>query len=491
LILTRTACLAYKGVVNFTPSSKEAAMCDCTRWSFQRKVDWFRCQFAQHASLPFSEVLPVQTVTAALKKLCLHCYDSLYNPVTVLWLFLSQVIHPNPTLAATVENFLAWRLAQGMSPCSTDTGGYAHARQRLPEALLALLVRHTGGAADRAGLAPWRWLGRTVKLFDGSTVSMPDTPANQAAYPQSRAQAAGVGFPLARIGVLFSLAVGTVLDLGIRRWAGKLQSELSMLRDMIADLDRGDVLLTDRYLCSYMEIALLRQQGVDFVGRIHAKRHVDFRRGRQLGRYDHVVRWHKPPRPEWMSYEPYAAIPETLSIREFRYRIVRAGYRTRTITVATTLLDAERYCPADIAELYRLRWDAEINLRSLKTMMHLDVLRCQSPEMVRKEIWAHLLAYNLIRTVIAQAAAKHGKHPRQISFTRAMRTLEAFRPTLARTPSRELAKLYEHLLEAIASHEIANRPNRLEPRQRKRRPKPYPLMMKPRLQARKLEAKTR
>ncbi|MCH7886299.1 MAG: transposase [Planctomycetes bacterium] len=188
---------------------------------------------------------------------------------------------------------------------------------------------------------------------------------------------------------------------------------------------------------------------------------------------------------------PLATIPARLSIREFRYRIVRAGYRTRTIVVATTLLSEEQYSVADISQLYRLRWDVEINLRSLKTMMNMDVLRCLSPEMVRKEIWAHLLAYNLIRTVIAQAAAKHGKQPRQISFTRAMRTLEAFRSPLAYTSSQELVAIYEHMLQAIASHEIGNRPNRLEPRQRKRRPKPYKLMNKPRPQARKQEAKTR
>lgn len=466
-------------------------MSDCTRWSFRRKIDWFRRQFAQHSGLPFSEVLPAQVVASALAAMCLQYYDSLYNPVTVLWLFLSQVIHANPTLAVTVEGFLAWRLGQGLPPCSSDTGAYARARQRLPEALLAMLTRHTGAAADRAAIDSWRWLGRTVKVFDGSTVSMPDTPDNQAAYPQSRAQAPGVGFPLARIGVLFSLSVGTVLDLGIRRWAGKFQSELAMLRDMIARLDAGDVLLADRYLCSYMEIALLRQQGVDFVGRMHAHRKVDFRRGEQLGRYDHVVQWSKPARPEWMSREQYAAIPATLSIREFRYRIVRPGYRSRTIVIATTLLSDEQYSVAEISELYRLRWDAEINLRWLKTMMNMDVLRCQSPEMVRKEIWAHLLAYNLIRTVIAQAAAKHHKHPRQISFTRAMRTLEAFRWALAHASSQQLAMIHEHMLQAIASHEIANRPNRLEPRQRKRRPKPYKLMTKPRNQARNQEAKTR
>jgi len=159
--------------------------------------------------------------------------------------------------------------------------------------------------------------------------------------------------------------------------------------------------------------------------------------------------------------------------------------------LVTTLLDAESYSREEIAKLYRCRWDAEINLRSLKTMMHMDVLRCQTPEMVRKEIWAHLLAYNLIRTVIAQAAAKHGKHPRNISFTRAMRTLEAFRPTIAQTTTKQLPTLYEQMLQAIASHAIGNRPDRLEPRQRKRRPKPYKLMTKPRNQARKQEARTR
>jgi len=466
-------------------------MSDCTRWSFQRKVDWFRCQFAQHASLPFSDVLPAQMIASAMQAMCLRYYESLYNPVTVLWLFLGQVIHANPTLAATVENLLAWRLSQGLPACSTDTGAYARARKRLPEALLARLTRYTGRAADRESNEMWRWLGRVVKLFDGSTVSMPDTPQNQAVYPQSRAQAPGVGFPLARIGVLFSLSVGTVLELGIRRWAGKFQSELAMLRDMIAGFDEGDVLLTDRYLCSYMEIALLRQRGVDFVGRMHSQRKIDFRSGEKLGQYDHIVQWSKPPRPEWMTPKQYATIPDTLSIREFRYRIERPGYRSREIVVATTLLSEEDYSVADIAQLYRLRWDAEINLRSLKTMMNMDVLRCLTPEMVCKEIWAHLLAYNLIRTAIAQAAATHGKHPRQISFTRAMRTLEAFRPVLAHTSSDALVAIYEHMLQAIASHEIGNRPDRLEPRQRKRRPKPYKLMNKPRAQARKQEAKTR
>lgn len=466
-------------------------MSDCTRWSLKQQIDWFRRQFAQHDSLPFSDVLAASTVQDALRSLGVRFYDSLYNPVTVLRLFLGQVMHANPTLAATVESFLAWRLGQGMSPCSTNTGGYAKARQRLPESLLAMLARHTGQEAARSAAAAWRWLGRTVKVFDGSTVSMPDTPENQAAYPQSRSQKPGVGFPLARIGVLFSLSVGTVLDLGIRKWAGKFQSELAMLRAMFSQFDPGDVLLTDRYLCSYMEIAMLRVHQVDFVGRMHANRKVDFRRGRWIGVDDHLVEWIKPKRPDWMSLEQYAALPDTMLMRELRYRVERNGYRPRTMVIATTLVDTTAYPGEDIAELYGLRWDAEINLRSLKTMMNMDVLRCETPEMVRKEIWAHLLAYNLIRTVIAQAAIAHDKHPRQISFTRAMRTMEAFRPTLAHARRNELPTLYKQMLREIASHEVANRPNRLEPRQRKRRPKPYPLMTKPRHEARKLYAKTR
>ena len=466
-------------------------MRNCIRWSWKQQADWFCTQFAQHASQPFSEVLPAKGVRDALLSLGVAFYDSLYNPATVLWLFLNQVIHANPTLAVTVENFLAWRLGQGMAPCSTDTGGYARARQRLPEALLALLARQSGRALDQAAASEWRWLGRVVKLFDGSTVSMPDTPENQAAYPQSRSQAPGVGFPLARIGVLFSLSMGAVLDLGIRRWAGKFQSELAMLRDMFSTFDRGDVLLTDRYLCSYMEIAVLRSLGVDFAGRMHAQRKVDFRRGSKLGPNDHLVEWTKPKRPDWMSAKQYASLPETMLMRELSFRLVRKGYRTRTIVIATTLLDAQLYPQAEIAKLYHLRWDVEINLRSLKTMMNMDVLRGHTPDMVRKEIWAHLLAYNLIRTVIAQAAARHGKDPRQLSFTRAMRTLEAFRPTLAHARSERLPMLYQELLKAVASHEIGNRPGRLEPRQRKRRPKPYALMTKPRNEARRRYGKTR
>ncbi len=466
-------------------------MSNCIQWSLKQQVNLFRGQFAQHGGLPFSDVLPAEAVIGALRSLGLQFYNSAYNPVTVLWLFLGQVMHANPTLATTVENFLAWRSGQGMPPCSADTGAYSRARGRLPERLLAMLTRHSGREMETSAEHVWRWLGRVVKVFDGSTVSMPDTPKNQAAYPQSKTQKPGIGFPLARIGVLFSLSTGGVLDLGIRKWAGKFQSELAILRDMFSQFNWGDVLLVDSYLCSYMEIAVLLGKGVDFVGHMHAHRAVDFRRGKKVGVLDHLVPWVKPRRPEWMSLEVYAALPDVMWVREIRFRLVRNGYRDREIVIITTLLDANAYPKAEIVNLYGLRWDAEVNLRSLKTAMNMDVLRCQTPEMVRKEIWAHLLAYNLIRAVMAQAASSHAMHPRQISFTRAMRTMETFRPTIAHASRVELPDIYQQMLKMIASHRVANRPNRLEPRQRKRRPKPYKLMMKPRTQARKLYAKTR
>ena len=466
-------------------------MSDYSQWSFKQQINCFRRQFAQHGSLPFSEVLSAEMIIDALEELKFRFFNSVYNPVTVLWIFLGQVMHPNPTLATTVENFIAWRVGQGLPPCSPRTGAYSQARWRLPQRLLEMLTRQTGRKMECSAEHSWRWLGRVVKVFDGSTVSMPDTPENQAAYPQNKSQKPGVGFPLARIGVLFSLSTGAVLDLGIRKWAGKFQSELAILRDMFSQFVSGDVLLVDRFLCSYMEIAVLLGKGADFVGRMHAQRSVNFRLGKRIGAWDHIVAWKKPRRPEWMSIEEYVALPDVMWMREIRFRLVRKGYRTRTITIATTLLDANIYSKAEIVNLYGQRWDVEINLRSLKTMMNMDVLRCQTPEMVRKEIWAHLLAYNLIRAVMAQAAVLHTMHPCQVSFTRAMRTMEAFRPVIALAKRGERSEIYKQMLKMIASHKVANRPNRLEPRQRKRRPKPYKLMTKPRTQARKLYVKTR
>jgi hypothetical protein len=312
---------------------------------------------------------------------------------------------------------------------------------------------------------------------------MPDTPANQRDDPQPDTQKPGLGFPLARIAAVFSLACGAVLDVGICRYAGKGQSELGMLRTLWDLFLPGDVMLADRLMCTWTELAMLKQRGVDCVCRLTSHRKADFRRGKRLGEDDHVVKWVKPAKPRSIDRETYHTLPEFLMIRECRVQVEQPGFRVRTLIVATTLLDADEFTKDDLAQLYRARWNAELDLRSLKQTLQMDVLRCKTPELVRKELWTHILAYNLIRTIAAQAAIKHGIEPRTISFKGTVQTLEAFQPAISLQGEHNTAfrmNLYEHLLNAIANHRVADRPDRIEPRLRKRRPKHYGFLRKPR-----------
>jgi len=312
---------------------------------------------------------------------------------------------------------------------------------------------------------------------------MPDTAKNQQAYPQPPQQKPGVGFPLARIAAFFSLSCGAVVDLAICRYAGKGQSELGMLHTLWDVLHPGDVMLADRYMCAWHEIFTLQERGVDSVIRLSVHRTADFRRGRRLGKGDHIVQWRRPRIIRSIDWQTLKSLPEFLTIRETRVQVEQPGFRSRTIIVVTTLLDAEQVSSSDLAELYRARWNAELDLRSLKQTMQMDILRCKTPELVRKEIWTHVLAYNLIRTIIAQAASKHDVAPRSISFKGAIQTLEAFQPLLAIQGERDSTRrhrLYQQLLDAVATHRVADRPDRFEPRQRKRRQKKYDRMMKPR-----------
>jgi Transposase DDE domain len=402
-------------------------------------------------------------------------------------MFLSQCHDADQSLRQAVARLLAHRVAQGEAQGSSNTGAYCRARQRLPENVLADLVRHTGEQLQRTAPAAWSWHGRDVKIVDGSTASMPDTAANQKAYPQMAAQEPGIGFPILRFAVIFSLAVGTVLDAAYGPYRGKETSELALFRSLHDSLDEGDVVLGDRHFCSFFEIAELQRRGIDVVMRQHQRRRTDFRRGVQLGRYDHLVLWQKPQRPPWMDEETYRQYPDQLLMREVRLHIRGQKVRARTITITTTLVDQRSYPKASLAQLYRLRWQAELNLRSLKTVLQMDVLRCKSPEMVHKEIWAHLLAYNLIRKVMAQAAERFDVKPWTISFKATLQTLNAFALPLLTCSKNVLPEVIEAILLAIAHHSVGNRPGRLEPRCLKRRPKPYDLLIKPRAEARKLE----
>ncbi len=458
-------------------------MRDFNQGRIRQQIRFLRRQFLQDGDLPFCNILSEQIISKAVTAIETCWLDRIYPPLVTLWVFLGQVLSQDHSCRAAVARLIAHRVSRGQRPCSAETGAYCQARKRFPEAFFSEVARQTGCALESSAKEQWLWKGRRVLAYDGSTVSMPDTAKNQQAYPQPPQQKPGVGFPLARIAAFFSLSCGAVIDLSICRYAGKGQSELGMLRKLWDVLRPGNVMLADRYMCAWHEIFLLKQRGVDSVTRLSVNRRADFRRGRRLGKGDHIVQWRRPGIIRSIDWQTLKSLPEFLTIRETRVQVEQPGFRSRTIIVVTTLLDADDVTANDIAELYRARWNAELDLRSLKQTMQMDILRCKTPELVRKEIWTHILAYNLIRSVIAQAASKHDVEPRSISFKGAIQTLEAFQPLIAIQGERDSAyrqSLYQQLLDAVATHRVADRPNRFEPRQRKRRQKKYDRMMKPR-----------
>jgi hypothetical protein len=442
---------------------------------FAQQVATLQRHFAQAPGLPFADVLAPDLVDQALRDEQLSFRDRLFAPLVTLWVLLGQVLDPDHSCRAAVARFLAWRVRQGLKPCSADTGGYCKARQRLPEGLLARLVRSTGRQLQDEAPAGWRWRGRTVKVVDGTTVSMPGSADNRMAFPPPQAGARpGAGFPVARLVVLFSLAVGSALDAALGRCQGKRTGETALFRSLHDQLEPGDVLLGDRYFCSYWEVAYAIGRDVDVVLRMHSCRKVDFRRGLRWGRGDHVVFWSKPKRPDWMDEATHASLPARIAVRELRVVVRQPGFRTRSLVVATTLLDPDQAPADEIALLYRLRWQAELDLRSLKSVLQMGVLRGQSEAMVRKEVWVHLLAYNLIRTVMAQAAQEHGLLPLEISFKGTLQTLAAFAPLLLSAPASRREELGLALRQAVAQHRVGERPDRYEPRAKRRRPSPDP-----------------
>jgi hypothetical protein len=461
----------------------------CNQGSVVSQVELIQRRFAQAPGLPFAEVLPEDVIVRLLDELGVEFRDRDYPPLIVLAMFLGQSSDADPSLKQAVARHVAQRVAEGKPACSSNTGAYSKARKRLPEKFLAELTRHVGNELLKQAPPEWSWHGRAVKVVDGSTVSMPDTEANQKEYPQPSSQQPGLGFPIMRFVVVFALAVGTVLDAAFCPYQGKENSELALFRHLHDGLREGDVVLADRYFCSFFEIAELQRRRIDVIMRLHQKRKTDFRRGVQLGKYDHLVVWLKPKRPDWMDEETYQQYPDEMVIRELRVHVrgKHRKVRSRTITIATTLCDHEAYRKTDLADLYRLRWQAELNLRSLKTVMQMDVLRGKTPAMVRKEMWAHFLAYNLIRKAMCQAAKYFDLKPWTISFKGALQTLNAFAMPLLRCAADRLEELIEEILLAIARHEVGNRSGRVEPRRVKRRPKPHKLLNTPRSTARRLE----
>jgi len=445
--------------------------------------------FLNHPSLPFADVVTEQTIEAAFDQERVSFgedEDAVYAPAMTLWAFLSQVLFKGEqrSCVAAVARVSVLLVALHREPCSGNTGAYCRARARLSEKAIRRIANDVADGCERQADEDWLWHHRHVYLVDGTTVSMPDTPENQAMYPQSGTQRPGLGFPVARVVVLLSLATGMLTDMAMGPYTGKETGETALARQLLGRFKPGDILMADRYYCSYFMLALLLELDVDFVTRVHQFRTVDFRRGRRLGKGDHVVEWKLPARPKWMDPETYDRMPKSIEVREIQVRVGQAGFRTESLTVVTTLTDDKEYPRDDIAELYRSRWMAELDIEAIKVTLGMDILRCKTPEMVRKEMWTCLLAYNLIRRTLLQSARASGRTPRQLSFTAAMQTIAASWLVVIAGRDATTEQLITMSLSNISKHRIGNRPGRAEPRAIKRRPKPHDLLMKPRAEAR-------
>jgi hypothetical protein len=436
-------------------------------------------------SLPFTEILDARMVEDALASEAVRYNPSIDTPFVTLCTFLSQVLDPDHSCRAAVARVIVWMAIHGREPCSEQTGTDCDARLRLPLGVVRHLVRRTGGAVEAGAAADWLWEGRRVLLVDGTTASMPDTPRNQAAFPQPSSQAKGVGFPLVRMVAIIALATGVVLDLATGPCAGKETGETALLRELWDRLEPGGIVLGDRAFASYFGILGLSERGLDGLFRMHQARGYDFRRGRRLGVEDHVVTWTKPARPDWMDEATYRRLPGELRVRELRFRVVQPGFRVDERVLVTTMVDAGRYSKEELADLFLKRWNIELDFRSIKCALKMEVLRCQSPEMVEKEIGMHLLAYDLIRGVMAQAAEAAGRSPRRVSFMGAWQTMQAFHGALVGASAEERERLVAAMLKAIAGHRVGDRPGRAEPRANKRRPKKQRYLNEPRREARK------
>src|SRR5215467_6164678 len=386
-----------------------------------------RARFARKAGLPFAQVLTRPMILDVLNDHGVKYRDRVFNPITTIWGFLSQVLSDDHSCRDAVSRIIAHRAASGLKACSPNPASYCNARGRLPAAVLRTLARRTARELQAGAADEWKWNGRSVFIADGSHVSMPDTEENQARYPQPEAQRPGLGFPLARLAVLLSLATGACHDLALAPYAGKGTGEKTLLRQMYSTLKPGDVVLADALFDDYFIVCELRQRGIELVARAQYER-VGTQTVQSRPDGD-VIAWQRPNKPHGMAGKLYRTYPKTLLMRQVSVDARDKNNRVEQFKVITTILDAS-IDGGQIGMLYERRWDGEVDIRSIKSTMKMDVLRCKTPEMVRKEIWTHLLAYNLLRTVMAVAAAENGIEPRQVSFKGAKQVVTAFAPKL-------------------------------------------------------------
>lgn len=442
--------------------------------------------FVSHPELPFADVLTGTAVEEALADQGVHFGTSrtaVYTPPLTLWGFISQGVHKEKACLPAALRIGVLLLALSRPAGDCNSGTYCRARAKIPYRILRRLAVQVGRRLERQVPEAWLWHGRHIHLVDGFTVQAPDTPENQQCYPQPRSQKPSLGFPLLRLVVVLSLVTACVQDLAYGPSKGKKTGEPALFRSLLAEMVAGDVVVFDRYYCSYFMVALALRHGLDLVVRLHQRRSCDFRRGQRLGPDDHLVVWQRPPRPTWMTDAEYQTIPETLTVREVRVRVAEPGFRVETLVVVTTLTDADGYGSEAIGDLYRQRWQVELDIRALKVSLQMEYLRCRTPFMIDKELWANVLSYNLVRKVAAQAAQLHHRQPRAISFTATKQAVEVAWQPLSTAPAAQQLELGQHLLKELSKQRVGDRPNRCEPRAVKRRPKAQALLTKPRAEA--------
>ncbi len=444
--------------------------------------------FAQDADLPFGDILTVadvQRIFAEENVSFGQTSRSFWTPQLTTWAFLWQILSPDKSCRQAVANVIMFLSGvESAKLGELDTTLYCRARAKVSARVFQRLALLVGQRLEGAVPPEWLWNERHVKLIDGSTSTLPDTEENQQAFPQPNTQKKGLGFPMIRWVVLVGLATATIQGFAYGPYAGKETGETALFRQILEALAPGDIVLADRFYCSYFMVALLRANGVDVVMRLHQRRKYDFQQGEPLGEGDHIVVWQRPERPEWMSEEMYALMPETIRMREIYRKVNEPGYRVDELVIATTLLDAQAFAADEIAELYSQRWHVELDIRSLKTALGMGCLSCKSPFMVEKEIWAHILGYNLVRKVGCQVAKVMGVTPRSISFTATKQAILAGWTQATRLEGVEYVRVQKLMLKMLRKQKVGHRPGRCEPRAVKKRPKPHKLLTEARPAAR-------
>jgi hypothetical protein len=439
--------------------------------SIESQTKQFLSRFVQNGVDALSGLFKPGQLEDLIKEYSPTSRNRLYSPLTTIGMFLDQVFSADHSCQDAVVQELSNRVAQDLSESSLNTGPYCKARKRLSSTLLSALCQTVADNLLQSQSNLWRWRGRDIKIVDGVTILMPDTALNQATYPQSNQQKDGQGFPIMRIVAIISLGCGTVLEWVKGACCGKLTGETSMFRQLGDSLKSGDILLSDRCYAGYFTVAGLMAKGVDFVCRQHQRRKTDFEQGRRLGKRDHIAIWLRPIRPKWMTPEDYEKVPVSLEVRETQV----GGW-----TLITSMKDEKHVTPLELNELYGWRWHIELDLRAIKSVLQMEMMRCKTPDMVAKEVAVHFLGYNLVRSAMAQAANKANCMPRELSFKSALQLLRAFAVQLCCGINDRINMLCDVLIRSIGKKKLLHRPGRVEPRAVKRRPKGHVFLTQPR-----------